>query len=136
MKRFLVIPLLFLYMVATSGVIVHLHYCGEEVASWALNNSGDGCEDDLCGEGTKKETGCCKDKVVTSKLSVEQLAIAQFKLNFTQRFVLPDNPFYFIDHSCPDFSEIREFTYQANAPPGNWQFTPLYKLYSSLTYYG
>ncbi len=123
-------------MVATSGMIVHLHYCGEEVESWAVNENAGGCEDDPCEEGTEQEIGCCKDKVVSSKLTLEQALAAQFKLNTTQVFVLPvNNVFNFTEENFTTLNRAG-ITYQANAPPGNWQSIPLYRLHSSFTYYG
>jgi hypothetical protein len=136
MKKLFVIPLLFLYMVATSGIIVHLHYCGEQIESWAFNSETNGCEDDPCDENDTEEHHCCKDKVVKSKISWEQSVVSQFKLSLSQKFVVSQTQVYFFETNEAKFSPDPSANYSANAPPGNWQSIPLYQLHSSLTYYG
>ena len=123
-------------MIATSGIIVHLHYCGEQIESWALNNKADGCRDDPCDENNTKEDNCCKDKIVKSKISWEQSVASQFKFSLSQKLVIPEaNTFFFERNHIAFFPELIR-NYFANAPPGSWQAIPLYKLHSSLNYYG
>lgn len=135
-KKLFVIPLLFLYLVATTGIIIHLHYCGEQIESWALNDKADGCEDGPCDETDTQEHDCCKDKAVSSKMSVEQDVVSFFKLSFSQKFILPVPDYFSYENDRLICFCHAHGSFHAHAPPGNRQFIPLYKLHSSLTYYG
>lgn len=136
MKRLFVIPLLLLYMVATTGIIINLHYCGEQIESWALNDKTKGCEDDPCDETNAKEHDCCKDKAISSKISIEQEVASCFKLTFSPKYILPSINLVSSENDRMIFASGFHHSFQAHAPPGNWQFIPLYRLHSSLTYYG
>lgn len=137
MKHFLVIPLLLLYMVASTGIMINLHYCGEQIESWALNDKTKGCEDDPCDEtDSAKEHNCCKDKAISSKISVEQEAASYFKLAFSPKFIIPHTDCFYPENEQLILAAGNSHSFQAHAPPGSWQSIPLYKLHSSLTYYG
>jgi hypothetical protein len=134
MKRFLVIPLMFVYLVAVSGVMIHLHYCGQQVESWSMYAKNDGCNDDVCDESD--DDGCCKDEVIAAKVDNDQNTVNAFKLKsfFTewQCIALPT----IIEKSKVNSLFVKTSTNQSNAPPGLWQQIPLFKLHSSFTYYG
>ena len=136
MKKLLAIPLLCLYMIATTGIIINLHYCGEQIESWAVNDRAKGCEDDPCDEEDTEEHNCCKDKAISSKISIEQVLVSQFKFSASQKFILPASYFYLEEEQTIFYSKDTYTPFGAHAPPGNWQSIPLYKLHSSLTYYG
>ena len=137
MKKFLVIPIMFLYLIAMSGVMVHAHYCGKQLASWNINEETNGCGDEGCGEESGKTHKCCKDKIVAAKVTQDQ-----HHVNFLKhKSVIP-----YFDAVLPiGFAVItepvggiayRSLANQPNAPPGLWENIPLYKLHSSFTYYG
>lgn len=137
MKRLFVIPLLFVYLTAVSGVMIQLHYCGQELESWTLYSDGEGCADDACDDEqeTQTEDGCCKDEVVVAKVMDDQNTVSQ------QFFKFIDIPADLPQHhtvciECVDLYRAGSLQYSPNAPPGLWQNIPLYKLNSSLTYYG
>ena len=124
-------------MIATSGIIVHLHYCGEQIAAWALNDQvDDGCEDDSCNEEDELNHNCCTDKVVKSKISWDQVVVSQFKLSLHQKYLAaaPFSFFIFSNEVATASAPLNNF--KVNAPPGNWQSIPLYLLHTSYTYYG
>ena len=137
MKRFLVIPIMVLYLLAMSGVMVHAHYCGDSLESWSVYLQGNGCEEDGCSDEPEEEDGCCKDKVVASKVSQDQNHVDAFKLKASLgefEAIVPGTVGYHID--VPAVFEATVVTNQSNAPPGLWEGIPLYKLHSSFTYYG
>jgi len=121
---------------ATTGIMVQLHYCGAQVQSWAINGENKGCKDDPCDEQKEKDDHCCKDKVIKAKIASEQVSSHQFKLIFSEKTALCPLPLYYsIPHTA--LAEVlKTIRHQANAPPGTWQQIPLYKLHSSYTYYG
>ncbi|MBS1774093.1 MAG: hypothetical protein JST82_14635 [Bacteroidetes bacterium] len=136
MKRLLVIPIMFLYIFAVSGVMVSAHYCGKQLESWKMYAQATGCKDDVCSDKPEMEEGCCKDKVVVAKVSTDQNIVNFFKLQLTADWILPVNPEYLTPEKVSFACVNRHNTYQPNAPPGRWQNIPLFKLHSSFTYYG
>jgi hypothetical protein len=135
LKRLFVIPLLFVYLTAVSGVLIQLHYCGQELESWTLYSDGEGCEGDACGDETMGEDGCCKDEVVVAKVMDDQNTVTQQFLKFID--IPADLPEYHNECiECIGQYNAGTLQYSPNAPPGLWQNIPLYKLNSSLTYYG
>lgn len=130
---------MFLYLLAVSGVMVHIHYCGGELADWNLYQHGAGCGDKECSDDTEQSSGCCKDKVIAAKVSLDQKVADQFKImlgagdfiivGMPARWSVPDNHF-------PDAIGYNGSCHLANAPPGRWQDIPLHKLLVRFTYYG
>lgn len=137
MKRFLVIPLLFLYLTAASGVMIHLHYCGKNLDSWNLYVENDGCDDGFCDKKNDQSHGCCKDEVIAAKLSHDHQHASSLILKLTQQDVILPLPIYnyepVVTHNT---CSAKDLVYSPNAPPGLWQQIPPYILYSNLTYYG
>lgn len=145
MKKLIAIPLLFLYLTAVSGMMVQIHFCGEVVSSWKVNEKAPSC---CCADDQKRSNGesdqqriaedsdCCSDKTITLKIAQDQnkVAEAQFSLNVLQL----TGPVIF--YALPELTRFPAAAplnvYQANAPPGLWQDIPLYKLHSRFTYYG
>jgi hypothetical protein len=145
MKKLVAIPLLVLYLVAISGTMLQLHFCGSRLSSWNVNNheAGSCCCGDGDGGTAAKPGGkanlskdnCCSDKVITLKIAQDQNTAYNLwqELKSVALAVLPD-------HALVPASDIpatpHEPAYRANAPPGLWQGIPLYKLHSRFTYYG
>jgi hypothetical protein len=136
MKKFLIIPLMFLYLLALTGIMVQAHYCGKQLVSWNFylkaNDCG-GCSDDMGKPNVKK---CCKDKVFAAKVSHEQNHVT-FKLQLSAGVYIPAT-IPVIHHSYRDdtYVNAERPAYSAHAPPGRWQNIPLYKLHARFTYYG
>jgi hypothetical protein len=143
MKKFIAIPLLVLYLVAISGMMVQLHFCGSKLSSWNVNEQKASC---CCGksEGTtdarvaglsSKDDDCCKDKTITLKIAQDQNRVNDVQLQLQSlQIVVPQLSFIYTPANMPERPVAQ--VYQANAPPGRWQNIPLYKLHSRLTYYG
>lgn len=136
MKRLLLIPVMFVYLFAVSGIMISLHYCGQELESWNVF-SKTGCEDGACDDESQESDGCCKDEVITAKITKDQHVAPTFKFKVPLdewQAPLPVYPFVqALDHSAVT---VKATAHQPNAPPGLWQQIPLYKLHSSFTYYG
>lgn len=137
MKRLLVIPIMFMYLLAVTGVMIHAHYCGQELESWNVYVENSGCPDGECGDESTEPDGCCKDEVIAAKVSYDQDVVSSFKVKATaaEWVAIPTSSFYWVKEQVV-FSTIALKDNRANAPPGIWQQIPLYKLHSSFTYYG
>lgn len=142
MKRFIAIPLLVLYLVAVSGTMVQLHFCGSKLSSWNLNKAGASC---CCGDEEElayrkapvNDDDCCRNKTITLKITQDQHKTGNVWFSLAgMQLALPASGTTF---GLPEVAtlpvQVKE-AYQANAPPGPWQGIPLYKLHSRLTYYG
>lgn len=139
MKRLLAIPLLFLYTIAISGMMVQLHFCGDELSSWAVNATKAAC---CCEESGQKDAlqslndkDCCKDQTIDLKISQEQNTVAAitFILHGLQTGMIAQPVF---EQFTATLIEPEHAAYAANAPPGSWQQIPLYKLHQRFTFYG
>ncbi|MBL7718404.1 MAG: hypothetical protein JNL72_06185 [Flavipsychrobacter sp.] len=135
MKKYLVIPLLFLYLLSVSGIVYYAHYCGSSLVSIGVYTESAGCEDSGCGDESEEPDDCCKDEVVTAKVVQDQNSNEIYKLKLSSLHVvlpLPQYDSYYADISVHHIAKV----HHANAPPGLWQSLPLYKLHSRFTYYG
>lgn len=123
-------------MIAASGVMIQLHYCGQELDSWNLFASeAEGCDGDDC-DDTSDDSDCCSDEVITAKISQDQHSTSTFKYDFSVvDIALPPQTYapYTIAFT---HSKEKGLLYHANAPPGLWQNIPLYKLNTNFTFYG
>jgi len=135
-KKFFVIPLMFLYLLAVSGVMINAHYCGENLESLSLNTNSSCCDDDACDDQSPKEDNCCKDKIISAKLTNEQITTSALilKLSHTD-YYLPSPSFYISVNNTIPVAQAKTSEYFSNAPPGRWQNLPLYKLYQQLVIY-
>lgn len=124
-----------IYMLAVSGILIHMHYCGKQLSSWNVYSISKGCVDKDCGDEGGRPDNCCKDKVIAAKVVHDQNVSQAFSFQFATSAILPANPFYSVRYQEEPFEEAVVNVYQANAPPGPWQQIPLYKLFSSFTYY-
>lgn len=70
MKKIVILFLLINYLVATYGVAMHQHYCGNRLTSTYII----GLFTAKCGCSSQKKMpkGCCKEKITFSKLSDNQ----------------------------------------------------------------
>lgn len=138
MKRLIVIPVMFLYLLAVSGVMIHMHYCGKNLESWQVYLKDDnGCKDDVCSDNPDMEEGCCKDEVVAAKVSVDQNIADFVKLQLKGVvFLLPTLTSFSLSTDLVFPISVEHRSYHPNAPPGLWQHIPLFKLHSRFTYYG
>jgi len=137
MKKLLIIPAMFLYLIAVSGILIQLHYCGQELDSWNVYVENEGCTDGDCGDESEPEHSCCDDKVIAAKLSSAQNTVKVFKLKQYELYALPSTiPQIWQPAEVSITVADQAINFLANAPPGLWQQIPLFKLHSSFTYYG
>lgn len=136
MKKLFIIPLMFIYLLSVTGMVCYVHYCGPEVVSVNMYSESDGCEDGGCGDESEEPDDCCKDEVVTAKVTQDHNTFEVFKLKLANYadVILPVSYQYEECAACSVHYVTK--VQQANAPPGLWQSLPLYKLHSSFTYYG
>ena len=73
MRKFVAIILAFLYLTASGGVTVRLHYCMDKLVSWDLSDKGENtCPN--CGMEKKDHGGCCNDENKFIKNDTDQKA--------------------------------------------------------------
>ncbi|MBN8669923.1 MAG: HYC_CC_PP family protein [Flavipsychrobacter sp.] len=139
MKKLIVIPIMFIYLLAVSGVTISMHYCGSELESWGMYTaSATGCESDNCiDDATHNDTDCCKDEVLAAKITVDHTVAdyIDFKLSVLE-WVLPSLTYIVYSENAIARGQEKPCNGMPNAPPGLWQNIPLFKLHSSFTYYG
>ena len=71
LKKFIVLILSFLYLTASVGATVHLHFCMDKLIGWSLGSEErSACS--KCGMHKDKSKGCCKDEHKQVKLQGEQ----------------------------------------------------------------
>lgn len=135
-KRYFVIPVIILYMFAVCGVLINVHYCGQQLASWNVYLDTAGCAGE-CGDESDPGHNCCKDETVTAKVSQDHsISSWKYKISGEDIYMLPEAlPGYPEVQSCFR-SDATVVTHLPQPPPGIWQSIPLYELFSRLTYYG
>lgn len=138
MKKLLAIHLLIIYLVAVTGVMIHLHFCGEELAAWGLYEEAQSCCDNACNDTTGEEQdGCCNNKVITAKISHEQQPANFLKLKgYAADWSFTNDTVYMAAYLLPVPAIQQKGIQHANAPPGLWEDIPLYKRFSRLVFYG
>ncbi|MFL9483102.1 HYC_CC_PP family protein [Chitinophagaceae bacterium LWZ2-11] len=86
MKKLFVFILSIVYLTASNGATVHLHYCmGKAIAADFAKDEKKQC--DKCGMTKKAKKGCCKDEQKEVKISQDQTAqafAASINLNVPQ----------------------------------------------------
>ena len=114
MKKVLLFILLSVYLAFSSGVIVNMHYCMDELASTHFY----GGKSDVCGQcgmETDQSMGCCRDEVKVVKMQEDQRSVAidliDFQLPFVPAPTIQEAISFFIpDKSGHSFASI-------HAPP-------------------
>ena len=72
MKKLAASILLLIYFVVSTGFVVSVHYCMDEVKGIELGHAtNDACNQ--CGMVIQDSDGCCKDEVKVFKMPVDQL---------------------------------------------------------------
>lgn len=121
MKKFLVIILSLLYITASSGATMHLHYCMGKLIDWKLSKNTKGkCP--KCGMAKVPHKGCCKDEHKQFKVDDQKPVDNSLSLvHLTSVAVIPT----FFDLNSVYVSSITEEHPLANAPPRT-QGVPLF----------
>ncbi len=111
MKKLFALILAIIYLTASSGVVLNVHYCMGKLSSVSVQN----LKGDLCKCGMKAEKGtCCHSELKVVKLNnVHKETVANFSFNIPAAVI--SNPVSLIDISKTYSSDIpSSFT---NGPP-------------------
>ncbi len=116
MKKIIVTILAFLYLFASAGATVHIHFCMNKQVEWDFfENQSDTCS--KCGMDKKDtdENGCCKDVQKHIKIDKDQKtseSLKQFKYQLSS-----PAPHSFYELKTNDFTIINELAAISHAPP-------------------
>lgn len=139
MKRFLVIPLMLLYLLAVSGLRINLHFCGSSISSWNVFAEADDCYCEKPGKKKQenKKHDCCSDETLLAKVEQDHNGVASLHFDYHPLDAWMPGPLYqYISAAVPVTAPRLSPLHRPNAPPGLWQDIPLYKLHQRFTYYG
>lgn len=127
MKAALRIGLLAWYLVASTGIYLHFHYCGGELAYVGLFGT---CAHDnaCCGPSEEDHTGCCQTEDLYLSLDDEHRVLPGLNLPV---FALATLPAPAVHPSTDLQAPQGHLIFQDRAPP-----EPLYALYSQRVTYG
>lgn len=81
MKKLATTILLLIYFVVSTGFVVSVHFCMDELNSIELGEVTDS-ECNQCGMIIKDSDGCCKDEVKVMKMQVDQNLAKLVKISF------------------------------------------------------
>ena len=70
MKKLTAVILAFVYLTASSGATINMHYCMGKLKSWDFSHKQGKCG--TCGMEKKGHKGCCKDEQKTFRLDKDQ----------------------------------------------------------------
>lgn len=137
MKRFLVIPLMLLYLLAASGLRINMHFCGSSLSSWTLFADAEDCYCEKSKKKKAKKHDCCSEEVVLAKMEQDHQGVSGLHFGPHPIDALLPLPLYSCGNDAVHVLAGRStIAHRPNAPPGPWQQIPLYKLYQRFTYYG
>lgn len=124
MKKFLVTILALVYLTASVGATVNMHYCMDKLVAWGLGQEKTGKKScSYCGMAktsqdkhcSKESKGCCKDEQKIVKLENDQ-KISDASFQFSQIPVEAITP-VFSDYSFEYVSSLTEEYPLTHAPP-------------------
>ena len=118
MKKFIVTILAFIYITASVGATVHLHFCMDKLVDWGLwHNNDKKCG--KCGmeKSQEKENGCCKDEHKQVKIESDHKGAATYLLSELMSVDLPAPVFELADINLPTVTEQNPLSH---APPRSW----------------
>ena len=116
MKKFITAILAVLYLGASSGATIHMHYCMGKLADWGLTDSkSKSCP--KCGmeKSHKSDNGCCKDEHKFVKDDSAQ-KLAESNLQMLQLFSVAI-PATFTELSVLNIPSVTEASPVSHAPP-------------------
>ena len=130
-KKFLSISLLFLYLVASIGLTVSLHYCGGNLASLGLFETPTCCCDDLA---EKKKDDCCKNENKSFKITTDQNQVA-----FAEKKIQCPSPFLPV-YNTYKYNKVALLptilvAFTLPQPPERSNLLPVYKRNHSMLFY-
>ncbi len=112
MKKILLTIVTLIYLMASSGIAMDVHYCmGEKVGVDFAISSNEKCG--KCGMKEKKG-GCCKDEHHFYKYENSHKNVPNYFLNIFE--IVAVTPIYYFDREFLFYKESTS-SYKANAPP-------------------
>lgn len=82
MKKLLALVTLFLYVAVSTGFVISVHYCMDQVSSFRLGAvTQQKCS--KCGMPVDESKGCCKDELKVVKLQADQVVASLSKTDFS-----------------------------------------------------
>lgn len=138
-KRYLAIPLFFVYFFAVTGVVIQNTCCVDENQMTMATQAPSGCchpkTSQKHNSTVSEKNHCCHHTAVVVKTIHYQIVNhADFSILKQLQQALAHTFFNYDDVILP--SDVRLASNLANAPPGFWQTIPLYKLHQRFTFYG
>jgi hypothetical protein len=121
MKKLVASIMLLLYFVVSTGFVVSVHFCMDEVNAVSI---GSGEEDDCgkCCQAPAEYDNCCKDEVKVVKVQADQLHSKLVKADFSLQVIgSAATPYLF----TPLFTTIANPVPVAHGPPLSQQDTYL-----------
>jgi hypothetical protein len=116
MKKFITATIAVLYLVASSGATVHMHYCMGKLAEWRFfPNESDFCANCGMSKSNEMDNGCCKDEHKFIKNDNDQKSVESFAVNFSLQ--VADLPVSFPTLADAPVVSITEANPVSNAPP-------------------
>jgi len=138
-KRYLAIPLFFVYFFAVTGVVIQSTCCMDEnrmaVAAQPLSDCCHPQPQQKHQSAVSDKNHCCHHPAVVVKTIHHQIVDhADFSVFHQLQQAVSSTSFNFGDVLLSD--DVRLESNRVNAPPGFWQNIPLYKLHRRFTFYG
>lgn len=138
-KRYLAIPLFFVYFFAVTGVVIQSTCCIDESSMpTGAQSLSDCCHPAPPQKHDSTVSGknhCCHHPTVIVKTIHHQIVDhADFSMLHQLQQAVAGNFFNLGNTILPN--DLRLESHLANAPPGSWQNIPLYKLHQRFTFYG
>lgn len=125
MKKVYAIILTLLYLGASTGATIQLHYCMGKLADWRLGSSrSDSCSNCGMERDEEKASGCCKDEHKFIKTNPDQKAAEPF-IPAVQP-MSADLPLTFLVIDAAHVSSVAEKNPESNAPLRSYG-TAIYK---------
>jgi hypothetical protein len=122
MKKLAAAILLLTYFMVSTGFVVSVHYCMDELDSIELGDATDS-ECNQCGMIIKDSNGCCKDEVKVMKMKVDQTIAKLVTTDFSLPLILNFSSLFLLTPLVTDH-EWQEPV--AHGPPLNEQDTYLH----------
>lgn len=121
--------LVFLLLVSNLGFAFDVHYCGDSIASITLKTFVAKQEQKKCCAINKKDSSCCKDKVIHVEKKADNATIKTFLFQIALPFLNPTHSLIvFQNNTFSASNKVLAYYVDANAPP-------LFKLYYQYIFY-
>lgn len=121
MKKIIIAILAFVYIITTTGVILHTHYCMGEPVAWGFGqNESKACS--KCGmeNGNEKNGGCCRDEFRFLKNNTDQKSAENIlQLDLLSGLTLPVTFIEISSNGFPPVTEKRPVSHPPSRSEGN-----------------